>query len=68
MKVNVGDRVEHEHLGEGEVVKVISSGLHGGSIAYIVMFDERPPVQYNMGENPALVFPSSLIYVIKETQ
>ena len=60
-KFDIGDRVEHEYLGNGEIIKVIKSMLNSReNAAYIVMFDEQPAMAYNMGENPCLVFPSSL--------
>jgi len=61
LKHKVGDRVVHENLGNGEVTKAIKSALDSRFIvAYLVHFDETPDVRYNMGYNPAMVFPSSL--------
>ena len=63
-KINVGDRVKDDFLGEGEVVKIIKND-YGDDGAYMILFDKTPPVRYNMGENPALMFDTEKI-VAKE--
>tara|TARA_R110000803_G_scaffold32357_2_gene71373 strand:+ start:2566 stop:2784 length:219 start_codon:yes stop_codon:yes gene_type:complete len=56
-----GDRVHDEYLGGGEVTEVIMSAMDSRhKCAYVVKFDVTPPVEYNMGSNPAMVFPASL--------
>lgn len=61
LKWQVGERVKHEYLGSGEVTKVIKSAMDSRvNAGYLVLFDERPAVEYNMGKNLCLVFPSSL--------
>jgi hypothetical protein len=56
-----GQRVIDEHLGAGTVVRPIKSSLDSQlCVAYMVRFDKTPDVRYNMGENPTMVFPSSL--------
>jgi hypothetical protein len=56
-----GDRVNHNFLGNGEVTEVINSnfGLKEPML-YMVKFDTRPAIEYNMGENPTLAFPEDL--------
>ena len=60
LRFSVGERVTHKYLGNGEVTKIIKSSLDNSNAAYIVLFDSRPDVRYNMGENPTMVFPSGL--------
>ena len=61
LRFSVGERVEHNYLGAGEVTKIIKSAVDSRIIVgYMVLFDERPAVEYNMGQNPCLVFPADL--------
>ena len=61
LKFKKRDRVVAEHLGAGTVDEVVESSLQKGLVvAYIVLFDKTPDVRYNMGQNPTMVFPSSL--------
>lgn len=49
LKHKIGDRVSDEFFGEGTVVK------RWPNIGYYsVMWDTAPPIEYNMGCNPAL--------------
>ena len=57
-KFSIGQRVFAEYLGAGTVVERIK--INPLCIAYMVRFDKTPDVRYNMGENPTMVFPSSL--------
>ena len=57
-KFSIGQRVVAEYLGTGTVIEQIK--IARGNIAYMVRFDKTPDVRYNMGENPTMVFPSSL--------
>jgi hypothetical protein len=51
MKFKIGQRVKHEYLGEGEVIKFFKD------IPLVsVKFDNIPDVRYNMGENPTAVW------------
>jgi len=60
-KFSPGQRVVAEYLGAGTVIERIKiSRLNPLCMAYMVRFDETPDVRYNMGENPTMVFPSSL--------
>lgn len=60
-KFTKGQRVIDSYLGAGTVVipikSLLSSKLY---VAYMVQFDKTPDARYNMGENPTMVFPSSL--------
>jgi len=61
MRFKEGERVSHEYLGDGKVTKVIKSAMDSRhNAAYMVLFDHCPPVGYNMGHNPCMVFPSTL--------
>jgi len=51
MKFKAGDRVIDHFLGAGLIVE-----LYHGWRAYSVMFDKTPPIDYNTGENPVMVF------------
>ena len=48
-----GDRVIHNYLGNGTVIKV--GGLHLVGMC-LVKWDNNPSVRYNMGENPCAVW------------
>ena len=56
--IKKGDIITHEYLGRGKVKKIKKS-LNMA----LVLFDETPPIEYNMGNNPSLEFIS---YMIKE--
>lgn len=55
-RLRVGDRV----------VADIGAGAQGGlivgrwALGYMVRFDQRPPREYNMGENPTAMLPAHL--------
>lgn len=60
-KFTQGQRVIDSYLGAGTVVELIKPFLSSKlCVAYMVQFDKTPDVRYNMGENPVMVFPSSL--------
>ena len=59
--VGIQKRVTHEYLGDGVVTEIIRSGLNRNRIiACMVLFDTDPPTRYNLGQNPCMVFLSSL--------
>lgn len=51
----VGDKVEHEYLGVGIVTEVLHSSLDKRYNSFVVRFETDPPVDYNLGRNPAIV-------------
>lgn len=53
-KYKVGDEVDDPALGHGVVVRTNVCGVPHW---YSVLWDDRPPMQYNMGENPCLWLP-----------
>ena len=54
-RFNPGDRVEHDYHGTGTVIeKVKRFPLHR------VLWDKRPDVRYNMGENPCSAWTAEL--------
>ena len=55
IRFNIKDKVTSKFLGEGEVVDIIK-GTSKDVFAYMVLFDTTPPVDYNNGNNPCLVF------------
>lgn len=55
IKPQLKDRVNSEFLGEGEVVKIVN-GTSKDVFAYMVLFDKNPPIEYNNGSNPCLMF------------
>lgn len=55
IKPQVTDRVNSDFLGDGEVVDIIK-GTSKGVFAYMVLFDTAPPIEYNNGNNPCLMF------------
>ncbi len=58
---DVGSRVNHNYLGDGEVTEAIySRPFTKEPMLYMVKFDVTPDVKYNMGENPTLAFPEDL--------
>lgn len=60
-KFSIGQRVVAEYLGAGTVIERIKIARGNPlCIAYMVRFDKTPDARYNMGENPTMVFPSSL--------
>lgn len=58
-KFQIKDRVNSDFLGEGEVVKIVN-GTFKGVFAYMVLFDKTPPLEYNGGNNPCLIFTSGI--------
>jgi len=54
MKFKMGKRVIDDFLGPGEISE-IHKDEQGQLWACSVLFDKRPPIEYNMGSNPALV-------------
>ena len=59
MKFKEGDLVEDSFLGKGVIEKVIK-GIHKDAFCYRVRFDLTPPIEYNNGSNPCLVFGGKL--------
>ena len=57
-KFRVGDRVTDDYLGHGTIEKIIDT--HGYGI-FLVRLDTAPSVQYNMGQNPTLMFGETLV-------
>jgi len=60
-KFNIDDRVVHSFLGAGTITRVQSYGLKG----YYIYFDETPPIEYNMGENPTYEFRDDMLELEK---
>lgn len=56
------DEVQHPILGLGYVdeIKTHASGIQ---YALMIEWDEDPPITYNMGDNPSLVFPIDVTLV-----
>jgi len=61
-KLRVGQRINDEFLGYGIIVKIIQ-GTSKKVFAYIVMYDNAPPKEYNGGSNPCLRWVSDLSVV-----
>lgn len=51
-----GDRVIDKFWGAGVIIR-LDCGIKG---LHLVKFDIDPPVRYNMGENPCVVFEDDL--------
>ena len=51
-QLKAGDRVEDSYLGKGTIVKRLPGGW-----GYSVLWDTRPDVRYNIGENPCQWWP-----------
>ena len=58
-KLRVNQRINDEFLGKGTVVQIIQ-GTSGAVFAYMVMYDKKPPKEYNGGSNPCLRWISDL--------
>jgi hypothetical protein len=58
-KLQVRQRVKDEFLGLGTIVKIIQ-GTSKKVFAYMIMYDETPPKEYNGGANPCLRWVSDL--------
>ena len=58
-KLRVGQRINDELLGCGVIVKIIQ-GTSKKVFAYMVMYDNEPPKEYNGGANPCLRWVSDL--------
>ena len=56
----IGDRVQSNFFGEGNIKQVMKSDLDGSVIYYIVKWDTNPPKEYNLGNNPCIVSPYEL--------
>jgi hypothetical protein len=56
----VGEKVMHEYLGIGIVTEVMESRLSAKYNSYVVLFEQPPPIDYNLGKNPAIVCNDSL--------
>lgn len=61
-KLRVGQRINDEFLGYGVIVKIIQ-GTSKKVFAYMVMYDNEPPKEYNRGSNPCLRWVSDLSVV-----
>ncbi len=55
--MKIGDKVIDDYLGDGEIVNDLTHIIKG---AFMVKFDKTPPIRYNMGQNPTMVFNNSL--------
>lgn len=53
--MEVDDRVQHELLGTGTIVKKLADNM------FLVRFDVNPPSEYNTSQNPCLVFEEDLV-------
>ena len=53
-KLKIGDRVEHDFLGKGTVVKTPKVCLYNDQCMVLVQWDKDPDVRYNLGNNPSL--------------
>ncbi len=53
-----GDKIKTDNfLGEGVITEIVKSGFDRRvTIGYVILFDKKPPTQYNMGENPTFMF------------
>ena len=60
-----GDRVNHKFLANGTVERFVKP-LGIDVFAYIVKFDTDPPVEYNGGANPCMVYKADLIQIDNE--
>jgi|TARA_R110000851_G_scaffold273699_1_gene426325 hypothetical protein len=60
------DRVVDETLGAGVIFAVVYAYSSVKPFGYSVLFDEKPDMRYNCGENPCLVFPDTLTKEISE--
>jgi hypothetical protein len=58
-KLQVDQRIKDKFLGKGTVVKIIQ-GTSKEVFAYMVMYDIKPPKEYNGGSNPCLRWVSDL--------
>jgi hypothetical protein len=56
MKFKIGQRVKHNYLGKGKIVKTFK----GLPFVFLVLFDKTPDVRYNMCQNPTPVFKTDL--------
>lgn len=61
-KLRVGQRINDDFLGYGLIVKIIQ-GTSEKVFAYMVMYDNEPPKEYNGGGNPCLRWVSDLSVV-----
>lgn len=56
-----GDRINHEYLGNGTLIENLGVTISGKKpTGWLIRFDNTPPEEYNCGENPCLVFESSI--------
>ncbi len=57
-RIKVGDRVMDKSIGHaGTVERLIPSAVFPAWIcAYVVRYDQAPPMEYNMGSTEGLVF------------
>jgi len=55
-----GERVFDECLGAGEIFAVVYRFDSAKAFGYSVLFDSKPPMRYNGGENPCLMLANSL--------
>ena len=53
------DVVIHPHLGEGVVIEIIN-GQSGNPFMLSVEWDDDPPENYSMGDNPCFVYSSEV--------
>jgi hypothetical protein len=56
MKFKIGQRVKHNYLGKGRIVKTFKDY----DFLLVVLFDKTPDMRYNLGQNPTAVFDKEL--------
>ena len=61
-RIKVGDRVMDKSIGHtGTVERLIPSAVFPDWIcAYVVRYDQAPPMEYNMGSTEGLVFAKNI--------
>jgi len=64
-KIQKGQRVNHEYLGNGTFLKHLSTFFSDKFIMSLVEFDKTPNIKYNSGENPCAVFTRKLTKIRK---
>ena len=55
--MKVGDKVNHHFLGDGVITFELNKDW------CIVKFKKRPPIKYNMGDNPCMRFTKELTLI-----
>lgn len=57
MNLKSNDKVIHNYLGPGKVVRSLEKYCKG---LWLIRFDQDPPYEYNMSLNPTVVMDESL--------